>query len=572
MQLSAYGAENQFLNGNPQLTFFRSVYRRHTPFAMEMIRVNLDGPDKLAMETNIKLTTRIDRRGDLMHHTFLVFDLPDIYSGYNPTTAASPHAAVARRAAYQFQWVRAIGCHIIDKVQLQVGPTIVNELWGQWIQIWHELFSPADRDAFNEMVGHVPELYDPAATPGSEGLYPTSTLHPDLNDAQFLAAASPALQNPYTRPPSIRGRQITVPLPFYFATNPGLSLPLISLQYHPVQLHVELRPLHELYTLIETDEADPLFGQRVRPTTRPAHALVNFMAERETNVATGDIDLAYGAVSRLDTVWRLNAHLDVNYIFLEKEERDKFARLPHTYTIQQVQRHEFMGVVGERTLELRVQHPVQALVWIAAKDVHLETNNRGNYTNWHDPDLPPGSLAYIQKYHDELDPYTGEDNVPALAAADRIATKYNFRFFPRDIIQEATLLFNGVERFKTRNHAFFATVQRYQHKLRGGGGGGGSGTSDVASTARSVAPHLPGVMLYSFALDPAKSQPSGACNMSRIKRVQMRVVTAPVPLSTIADRDRNDNQHQYKYNVTIFTIHYNQLRILSGMGGLAFQA
>ena len=571
MQLSAYGAENHFLNGNPQLTFFRTVYRRHTPFAMETIRVNLNGPVKLSADTNVKLQTRIHRNGDLVSQIYLVFELPDIYSGYNPVTAASEHAAVARHAAHRFQWIRALGCHIVDHVQLQIGPTLVSELWGQWIQIWHELFAPFDRDAFNEMVGNVPELFDPAAAPGSDGMYPTSTLKPELNDTQFLPSASPALQNPYHRPPSIRGRTITVPLPFYFAANPGLSLPLICLQYHPVQLHVELRPLRDLYTLIETDEADPHFGQRIRPTHRPEHALVNFLAARETNAATGDIDLSYGDVARMDTVWQLDAHLDVNYIFLGQLERDKFAAVSHEYTIQQVRRHEFVGVVGERTLELRMQHPVQTIVWVAVKDAHIEANNFGNYTNWHDPDLSPGSLGYVQKYHDELDPYTGADNVPALAAAGVIATKYNFRYYERDIIQQVSLLFNGVERFKARDHAFFATVQRYQHKLRGGGGGAGGASSGVTCASRSVAPHLPGVMSYSFALEPSKSQPSGACNMSRIKRVQLRLKTVPVPLAATSSGS-GDSQHRHKYNVYVYTIHLNLLRILAGMGGLAFQS
>lgn len=545
MQLSAVGSENQYLNGNPQMTYFRTVYRRYTNFSMEMVRINLRGPNELSATKDITLQCRIPRNGDLLSQIFLVFDLPDIFSGYDPFVTKDN----VRYSAHHFQWIRNIGCHIVKHATLKIGPTTINKVYGEWIAIWHELFSPFNTDVFNEMVGNLPELYDPASAPGSGGIYPNSTLKAELDEDPDLFTASEYLQNPFHKPPSIRGRRITVPIPLYFSTNPGLALPLVSLQYHEVFCTLELRKITELYTLIETSESSPDFGKRVRPV-REEQLIHNFITTLEPT--EGVVNLTQDTDVK---GWGVDMHLDANYIFLEKIERDKFAATSHEYLIEQVQRHEFLGVYGTKNLHLKLQHPVKALVWMAVKDVHRETNNFGNYTNWADPNLSPGSLEYLRNNHEEvfIDRVTGQviDHVAVLADTHQIATKYNFNWKgKRDIVQQATVLFNGVQRFNTRDQQFFALVQNYQHKMRS----------------------LPGVMTYSFSLEPSKAQPSGACNMSRVKDVQLQLEMLNVPMKTGSDNNGAETlQHEYKFDVYVYTISYNLLRILAGMGGLGYQ-
>ncbi len=212
-------------------------------------------------------------------------------------------------------------------------------------------------------------------------------------------------------------------------------------------------------------------------------------------------------------------------------------------------------------------------MWVAVKDTHPLENNYSNYTNWYDPSVPPGSLESLRRHHHDeitIDPSTGDviDNIAALAANNTIATKFNFRYHARDIIEHATLLFDGIERFERRDHSFFTDLQFYQHRIhRHGGRVRGDGSTTCASTS---APPLHGVMLYSFALDPSKSQPTGACNMSRINKVQLRVKTTPAP--TLNENNNGPDTLQHRYNIYVYSISYNVLRVLAGMGGLSFQS
>jgi hypothetical protein len=271
MQLAAFGAESQYLSGNPQLNFFKMVYRRYSNFAMETIELPLNGSQQLSASTTTKLYCRIDRHADLVSHLYLQLQLPDIYSGYYNNNSTENFS----KSGYQFQWIESIGTNMIEKTYITIGGVTINELYGEWIAIWHELFSfELNLDIFNEMVGNVPELYDPASLPQNKGFYPTSTLLPTLNQDPELFTTSTVLGNPYLKAPSIRGRILRIPLNFWFTLNPGLALPLVALQYHEVQVHVELRSLTELYTIKEPKEDNVNFEKRIKPDINQSDHLI----------------------------------------------------------------------------------------------------------------------------------------------------------------------------------------------------------------------------------------------------------------------------------------------------------
>ena len=138
LQLAAYGSENEYLHGNPQITFFKLVYRRHTNFAMEAIDVTFDKSVSLSYDKSIKLTAKLPRNGDLINDMYLKLKIPDILSD----------------DIKQFYWTPKVGLSMIDYVDLFIGGQKIERLHGKFLDIHHQLsVTEGKHDAFRQMVG-----------------------------------------------------------------------------------------------------------------------------------------------------------------------------------------------------------------------------------------------------------------------------------------------------------------------------------------------------------------------------------------------------------------------------------
>ena len=569
LQLHAFGSQMLYLSGNPSMTFFKSVYKKYTNFATETLRVDFEGQTELSIDVDVLLRCTIPRSGDLINKIYFCMNLPDIYSGYFVDKA--PNGAVKSEIDYKFWWIQAIGTSMIKKATLTIGGSRISEFYGEWIEIWHELIGDlAAKSHFDHMIGNVPEVFMPQYDGVRGGIYPTSTLDPNLNENPQDATKTTVFgANPYLQKPSIQGRKIYVPLPFWFSTNPGLALPLVALQYHEVSIELELRKITELYTIIETKDniGNAKKGQRRRPLfSEEHHHIGNFITgKNNTDFVIGD-NLSDGSTNIQG--WNMDTHMLVSYVFLDKDERTTFAKSSHEYLIEQVNRKEFLGIVGTKTLDLEIEHPVKYIIWCGQRDdVVQEINAHNNFTNWKHEFIPPGSDSYMELVsalnQDELYYKTNENGdleyesdasgifIPitldnTVGSRALLPNKFNFRYWDESIIQKTRLLFNGIERFSSRENMYYEHVQPYQGGLK---------------------IDKKGIQMYSFSLEPTKYQPSGACNMSRIKSKQLEIETVPVY------KNKNINatlQEEYKFNIYVYSVNYNILRILSGMGSVAF--
>ena len=437
MQLVAYGAQDIYLTGNPQITFFKVVYRRHTNFSMEAIQQTFNGTAAAAGST---MTATISRNGDLVSRLWL--DVKLSTTGLRVNTLSS-HSYI--------NWCNNTGHAFVKQCEVEIGGQMIDRHYSQWLDVWNEL---TDHDE-SEWVG----LNKHAA----QNAYLTS------NAASAVTTIG-----------TMDNQKLYVPLQFWFCRNPGLALPLIALQYHEV---------------------------KVKLVTRSVNALINTDNSGTSNVA----------ITGAPTI-----ELWADYIYLDTDERRRFAQVSHEYLIEQVQRQT--GTVAKSN-KLNFNHPVKFLVW----------TNQSAASGF-------GEVAYVAGTNAALDAVSLNVANAAISGGNDYFNYTQVAGYGTEVISgvsseeaftKANLQLNGHDRFAKRDATYFRTCQPLQAGLR------------VPSKR---------IYCYSFALKPEEHQPSGTCNFSRIDNAQL-ILTETTTLAG---------------NLTIYAVNYNVLRIMSGMGGLAY--
>ncbi len=513
MQLVAYGAQDIYLTGNPMITYFKVVYRRHTNFAMESIQQTFSG----TAEFGSKVSALISRNGDLVSGLTLEATLPA-----NGTTN---------------RWTENVGHYLLKEVSVEIGGQLIDRHYGDWLEVWSQLTVPAGKQVgYKQMIGQYER--DPVGQPTGAQRLANEDLH-----------------------------QLYIPLQFWFCRNVGLALPLIALQYHEVKVNIEFE-------------------------SRPNLSM--------TNTVTGN-----PAVPTRDaaTTGLTGVSLYADYIYLDTDERRRFAQVSHEYLIEQLQYNEYSSTVGSDSHKLNFNHPVKELVWVTRGTVNTTSNQWCNYTTTqanctgleidriggnvdiattvantgvftsgyaHNLNLnesirlisrtdgngyTPGTTYFVSSRPSEttftLASTLGGTAITVTTAGSAfvfeklgvniptITTQHYFQkggAVPRQAdgnpTTSAILKLNGHDRFSVRNGRYFNKCQPEKHHTN--------------------TPESPGINVYSFALKPEDHQPSGTCNFSRIDNAQLNIVSGVVGVTKI------------------FAVNYNVLRIMSGMGGLAY--
>ena len=491
LQLVAYGAQDVYLTGNPQITFFKVVYRRHTNFAMEAIQQTFNGN----FGFNQTVYCQISRNGDLIHRTYLQVKLPSLTS-YAYDDLRTP------------RYVNYIGQRLLKTVTLEIGGQQIDKHYSDWLYIWNELSLPiGKREGYRFMVGA-----DSDVTSGVE----SASTCADTNE-----------QN---------GTTLYVPLEFWFCRNIGLALPLIALQYHEVKIKIEVESLANcVYKINSTTPSNTPLTYATAFTTNgySLYTIGSSPFGTDTNQSTKEST----DVTSLNS---LSANLWVDYIFLDTDERRRFAQLSHEYLIEQLQ---FTGsetlAVGNNRIKLNFNHPCKELIWVSKNSAAID--QWYNYTAINGTDTvtnPILGTKYISPSYDLSAPSFEKSTVSHLFGAYSsniimdVAPTNGINPFKNGLIQ-----LNGNDRFAQRYGDYFNYVQPYQHHTN--------------------IPENKGINVYSFALKPEEHQPSGSLNMSRIDTATLAVETAYTSLTGSPV-------------INIYAINYNVLRILSGMGGLAY--
>ena len=625
MQLVAYGAQDVYLTGNPQITFWKVTYRRHTNFALESIEQTFNGQADFGR----RVTCIISRNGDLAYRTYLQVTLPEINQAmHNPLGAVQDANGkmvkatdVGANNGVYARWLDFPGEHMISAVEVEIGGQRIDRQYGDWMHIWNQLtLSKEQERGYYKMVGNTTQL--------------TYITDPSFSDIDGPCDSNAPRQVCAPRN-ALPETTLYVPFQFWYCRNPGLALPLIALQYHEVKINLDIRPIDECLWAVETLECGEL-GQGV-----------------PDNHGTGAPPPATGSSVKVTTAYNQSlvaASLYVDYVFLDTDERRRMAQNPHEYLIEQLQftGDESVGSSSNK-IKLNFNHPCKELIFVVQPDANVDYcsslecgtvlnkllgaqpfnytdttdalpnavhafggpesvaaggqdginhsfidssglfadpgaadvdaqdfwnlpayaasgptgTSGGNGSGYGDdsgaagasgPSAKVGMGAYSNNFNDRVVGYDPDTHKPILGGDGHgtgevsgvsdagtfvlAETALDMHCWGENPVVTAKLQLNGQDRFSEREGTYFDLVQPYQHHTR---------NPDT------------GINVYSFALRPEEHQPSGTCNFSRIDNATLQLVLSNATVEGTSTA-----------KVRVYATNYNVLRVMSGMGGLAY--
>jgi hypothetical protein len=539
LQLVAYGAQDAYISGNPHITFWKVLYKRHTNFAMEAFRVNFTGKPSWGQ----RLVAVVNRNADLMYKTYLEVVLPDTSSVAVPSGSVTWTGDANRRLGYA----------LLKKIEVEIGGQIIDTHYGEWLFLWENLTSCYDNSVkLDSMVG------------GNIGGTVTT-----LN--------------------SCGGRPgvLYIPLQFWFCRNPGLALPLIALQYHEVRLNFYLSGATDLVS------------------------------------GTGYTGGIAAAAAALPNIQDMSLYID--YIYLDVEERRRFAQQSHEYLIDQLQYGMPQTITSQSTrIDLTLNHPVKELVWVfqdvrktdCASDLtkavgytqpfsyddivsrcRLQINGQDRFSErygdyfwkvqpyqhhsggafWpsrqkisNQLSLPTGGFSAVTSPNVQFAGFVTNGNVlvvTGVTGGAGASITDNMLITGAGVPQATTIVANGSA----------TTINGVSYQAGTGGLGTYLISTQIANVGSAGSPTtfygvLPDVVfptafnpinVYSFALQPEEHQPSGTCNFSRID-------TTTLVFDSITTGGAARPSKSTPFMFRIYAVNYNIFRVMSGMGGLAY--
>jgi len=512
LQLVAYGAQDAYITGNPHITFWKVLYKRHTNFAMEAFRVNFTGKPTYGQ----RVVAVVNRNADLVYKAYLEVKLPDTTKTANPSNAAN--------VLWSGAWERRLGYQLLKKIEVEIGGQIIDTHYGEWLFLWENLTSSFD------------------------------------NSVKLDSMTGGYLGSGLTSNVSCGGRPniLYIPLQFWFCRNPGLALPLIALQYHEVRFNVTLAPATDLVS------------------------------------STGFASVS-AAAAALPQLTDMSLYLD--YIYLDVDERRRFAQQSHEYLIDQLQYGLQQTITtASARIDLTLNHPVKELVWVFQDARKTDcgstlTANEGFTQPFSYDDIVNrcrlqinGQDRFDERYGDyfwRVQPYqhhSGGAFWPmrsqafSAAATTFTSTSGNYSI-TNDVITITTVGGNIIEGCLVTGTGISPGTIIAAFGTGNGGAGTyqlsetpiGSVSGDITFTLPNLqyTPHENPINVYSFALQPEEHQPSGTCNFSRID-------TTTLVFDSITESGLAKPTKTTPFNFRIYAVNYNIFRVMSGMGGLAY--
>lgn len=546
LNLVAIGENNIFLTGNPSKTFFKTTYAKYTNFGLQKFRIDYNGLRTLRLTESSTFRFKIPRNGDLLMDTYVVVSLPDIWSPiYHPCEETDN-----TWSSYDFRWIKDIGLQMISEIEITCGSLTIQRYSGAYLSAAIQRdFNAEKKQLYNQMSGNIEELNDPATAYGRANCYPSAYYTENPNGAE----------------PSIRGRNLYIPINTWFTLNANCAFPLVALQYNELYVNVTMRPIQELFQIRDIfDQANN------HPYIQPDFNQQQFQLYRFLQTPP-NVDISPENYEITISDWNADIHLISTYAFLSTEEQKKFAGEKQEYLIKDVFNYNYENVAGTNKVKLLSTGMVSSWIfYFQRNDVNLR-NEWSNYTNW-----PYGSIPGDIQIAPQTDPNSPFSNVNQSNLGPLIDINGdNTGFFitgdlntdnVKDILETLAIVLDGTYKENTFHRGIYDYIEKY---TRTGGFAG------------------EGIYCYNFCLDtsPFKYQPSGGINLNKFQNIQFEFTTFLPTIDTtnsnfsiICDGSGNPigitksnwRLYNYNYNLTIFEERYNILSFISGNAGLVY--
>lgn len=412
IQLVSYGKQDLYITGDPQITFFKLTYRRHTNFSVESVIQNFTSTANFGNS----VTSNISTIGDLINKIFVYIQLPSIPNFINETTGKIDQFK-------KIAWVRYLGYALIEETSIEISGTIIDKHYGEWLYIWSQVSNTKEK-ALDKMIGNIPELYN-------------------FSNGKI-------------------GYEIFIPLEFWFCRYIGLSLPIIALTGNSVKIHIKFRKLEEclrfgpthsiemIDSIVPFKEGD-IIEQHVDNQVISGYVLGFDNLDKKLyyiKIQSGSQkkfesnkkiinQLGYYSYPNPDNTENIeninlpfnlhfnNAFLYVNYVYLDNDERTKFIKANNEYLIEQVQYNQEIGIKNNRIKQnLALNNCCKSHYWVAQMDYLVGS----------------GTINDIFNYTSSIDPHK-----------------------QKSLIKDSELILNGHRRFTKQPSKYFNLIQSYYH-------------------------------------------------------------------------------------------------------------
>jgi hypothetical protein len=555
LNLVSIGGQNVIFNGNPQKTFWTSTFKSYTNFGIQNFRLDYEGLRQINMSTDSVFTFKVKRYADLLMDTYLVMTLPDIYSPILPPTCPTNDDTSGTWQPYEFKWIKNLGAMMIRTIKFTVGGNLIQSMTG------YDMVALANRDLagtkkakWDAMTGNTVDMYDPANAFGRSDIYPNAVYDSGRSE------------------PSIRGREIYVPIPIWWSLNSQQAFPLVCLQYNELQIEVTMRPMRELFQV--RDVTDPINNY---PVVAPNFNVAEFQFYRFIQPPPNP-SLVY---TDFTTSWYENMHLSSNFCFLSEEETVVFASTSRNYLIRELHDSWFFNVstTDKAWLQNSTAMVLGWMMMFQRSDVNLR-NEWSNFTNW-PYDYLPYNIALLPANLTEGESpcsiqFTADDGTEITSMGYGVNPNGTYTLLSgtgpyeydntKEILLTLGIYFDGTMREEVRSR----NVYKYEQQYKASEGYG--------------AVQLAGLYCYNFCLNtsPYVLQPSGAMNLSKYSKIELDFTTIQPLINpdasvfVICDPESGASLgtrktaafYEYTYNFLVVEERYNVLTFVGGNASL----
>jgi hypothetical protein len=548
LNIISVGNNNIILTGNPCKTFFKVTYSKYSNFGLQKFRIDYDGLRDLRLTEPSTFTFKVPRYAELLMDTYISVTMPDIWSPIHHPVEGTVNGTNNKWAPYDFRWIRDLGTHMIKEIEITCGSLVIQKYTGEYLAAMVERdFTSEKKELFNRMTGNVKEFYDPANAFDRNNYYPSSYFTNNSTGSE----------------PSIRGRNIYIPINTWFTLNNACAFPLICLQYNELIIKVTMRPIQELFQI-----RDIFDNEYNRPYIQPNFNESRFQMYRFLQTPPAVKITSENYENKIST-WNADIHLISTYCFLSKEEAKVFAVEDQVYLVKDVFEYKFENITGTKKLKLNSNGMISSWIWFLQRnDVNLR-NEWSNYTNWPYSNIPNNvsfaSVNIPNSYDNTIDCDPGIDPITHRENGITITGDYHIEN-RKEILETMGIVLNGEYRENILTRGIYDYIEKYTR------------THGFAKE---------GLYCYNYCLNtnPCEYQPSGAINLSKFKNIELEINTYVPPIdpinssfdvicdtegNAIGVRKLNWKLYEYNYNLTLYEERYNVLSFIGGNCGMLY--